>query len=73
MLKRLIECISKRFKGQQDGAIRKALRLFVNANIWNERKCLVEVQRDLLLSDAAEQVFANLLAQYSNNTKIGGS
>lgn len=73
MLKRLIECIFKRFRGQQDGPIRQAVLLFVNANIWNERKCLVEVQCDLLLSDAAEQVFANLLAQYSNNTKIGGS
>ena len=47
--------------------IAKVVDAFVNAPTWNDSKHIVEAQRDMLLSDVAEQFFASLLEQYRNN------
>ncbi|MGB0386175.1 MAG: tetratricopeptide repeat protein [Ardenticatenaceae bacterium] len=45
-----------------------SVRKFVKAKSWQERKQLVEAERDLLLSDAAEELLGDLLTQYKENT-----
>src|SRR5262249_12308699 len=45
----------------------EAVLAFVNAQSWVESKEIVEARRDELLTEAANQVFAALLAQYSSD------
>ena len=44
-----------------------AVLAFVNAKSWGESQRLVEQERELLLSEMALEVFANLLEQYKEN------
>ena len=44
--------------------VAQAVLDFINADTWNEGKRIVEERRDLLLTDAADRVFAMLLEQY---------
>ena len=43
--------------------VAQAVLDFINADTWNEGKRIVEERRDLLLTDAADRVFAMLLEQ----------
>lgn len=40
---------------------------FFTAQTWEESKRIVEVQRDKLLADAADQFLASLAEQYRDN------
>src|SRR5262245_15343776 len=42
----------------------EAVLAFINARTWTDRKQIVEARRDMLLTDAAEQLMAALLDQY---------
>jgi CHAT domain-containing protein/tetratricopeptide (TPR) repeat protein len=53
--------------------IARALGAFLDAQTWEESKRIVEVQRDKLLTDIADQVLADLLEKYrgdANATRI---
>jgi CHAT domain-containing protein/tetratricopeptide (TPR) repeat protein len=47
--------------------IAQAVEAFMNAQTWEEGKRIIEVERDKLLTDAAEQLLGQLLEQYRNN------
>lgn len=47
--------------------ISAAIIALVNANNWGESKRIVKEQRDLLLMDAADQIFADLLEEYKDD------
>ncbi|MDX6380977.1 MAG: hypothetical protein QOI57_2001 [Rubrobacteraceae bacterium] len=56
-------------------SIVEAVLAFANARTWAESKQMVEARRDVLLTDAADGVLANLLTQYKedeNATRILG-
>ena len=48
--------------------IHKAIEALIATQPWEEKKRLVEAQRDLLLTDAADQIFASLLEQKRSDT-----
>ena len=50
--------------------IAEAVESFINAQTWEECKRIVEAKRDLLLTDAADQVFASALEQYRDDANI---
>src|SRR5262249_44525232 len=43
------------------------VRSFINAQTWEECKSIVEAQRDLLLTDAADLILASMLEQRRDN------
>ena len=45
----------------------EAVLAFVNARTWEESKRIVETHVDLLLSDAADEVFGALLEQFQED------
>jgi hypothetical protein len=47
--------------------ITEAVLAFINARTWADCKQIVEARRDILLTDAAEQLMATLLEQYRGN------
>jgi tetratricopeptide (TPR) repeat protein len=47
--------------------IAKAVLAFFNARTWAERKQIVEDEREMVLSDAADEVLLHLLKQYKDN------
>jgi len=50
--------------------IAQALEAFLYAQTWGECKRIVEVERDKLLTDTADQLLAYLLEQYRNNADV---
>lgn len=49
--------------------IAKAVETFVNAQTWNERKRIVEAERDKLLIEAVNDIFASLIEYYKSDAK----
>lgn len=47
--------------------IKNAVLAFINAETWSESKRIVEQHQDVLLTDVADQVFASLLAHYTED------
>jgi tetratricopeptide (TPR) repeat protein len=47
--------------------IANAVEAIIKAQTWDERKHIVEVHRDELLTNTADQLLAHLLEQYRNN------
>src|SRR5215813_9317432 len=47
----------------------EAVQAFISAQTWADSKQIVEARRDVLLTDAAEQLMATLLDHYEGDEK----
>ena len=47
--------------------IMEAVQAFITAETWADSKQIVETNRDVLLTDAADEVLASLLEQYKDD------
>ena len=65
-LKRLLGVVKK---PQVDEKIRTAVLAFLNAQTWDDGHQVVKAHREELLSEAADQVFQELLVQHRDNPK----
>jgi|SRR5947209_11865297 len=46
-----------------DKTIIEAVEALINSRTWSERRLIIEAKRDILLTDAAEQVLNNMIQQ----------